>query len=68
LGSIPASSATAGLVKTARSASEKAGCYAAIGEWVAPPGRWPALAVETWQNLRDIVFTGQGRRDTARVN
>jgi hypothetical protein len=54
--------------QTALPSSEKAGCYAAIGEWVVRPRRWPALAVETWQNLRDIVFTGQGRRDTARVN
>jgi hypothetical protein len=50
------------------SPAETAGCYASIAEWVVRPKRWPALAVETWQNLRDIVFTGQGRRDTARVN
>jgi hypothetical protein len=54
--------------QSALPSSEKAGCYAAVGEWVVRPKRWPALAVETWQNLRDIVFTGQGRRDTARVN
>lgn len=53
--------------QSALPALEKARCYAAIAEWVVRPGRWPALTLETWRNLRDIV-AGHGRRAPARVS